>query len=193
MTFALKPTLTALLLLGTSINTSFSKVSAENDVAPSSVMESVYGNRIANGGFWRKFNDAYEEGNGQPRFWAQKWRFGPGNESVIVDAYQVSDENTCSGVIHIVYYYDQDENIIKSYGFGGHGMRASGRIQFDGSNTSNEATLTFPNSDDIRMRDHENHGDLSKVTVEVEIWNGENWVESAPAIWSRATTIAPCM
>ena len=156
------------------------------------VMQSVFANRLRDGGFWRQNNPDFAGEAHLPAYWMQVWRNGPGGEVVIADAIEVKGDGTCSPLIHLVFRYDPESDRIVSAAFGAGGLSGSGVMTYSGSQTSNEATLNLPGGGEMRMRDHEDHGAGDSVTVNVEIWDGETWTPGDPVTWHRSASGPGC-
>jgi len=156
------------------------------------VMQAVFGNRLRDGGSWRQDNPDYEEGSDTPAYWMQTWRNGPGDEVVLVDAYEVMADRSCSALIHIVYTFDRESGRIETHGFGANGMSGHGEMEHEGTVTSTEVTLRLPGGREVRMRDREDHGAGDEIAVRAETWNGEDWVAAPPVTWHRSTQGPPC-
>lgn len=166
--------------------------SAGQEPTAAEVMQSVFANRVRDGGFWRQDNEDFEEGADVPEYWMQVWRNGPGDEVVIFDAYAVMADNTCSALIHVVLTYDPESGRIRSDGYGANGMSAHGVMEFEGTVTSGEMTLQLPGGREMRMRDREDQGAPDRIVVEAETWDGEGWTRGEPATWHRSANGPPC-
>lgn len=182
----------ALLMVPVSLSVVATPPLASEDTRPEDVMQSVFGNRVRDGGFWRQDNQEFKEGLDVPQYWMQVWRSGPGGEVVIVDAYEVRANSTCSALMHIVYTYDQATGHIESHAFGAHGVTGHGVAEFKGTVTTNEATIRLPGGREVKMRDREDHGAAEAVLVEAETWDGKTWKPGKPATWRRSAHGLPC-
>jgi hypothetical protein len=171
--------------------TPVAEAAASQEASAAEVMQSVFANRVRDGGFWRQDNEAYEEGSDAPKYWMQVWRYGPGAAVVIVDAYAVG-ANDCSTLMHIVYSYDPATGGIRSNAFGLNGISGHGVVDFEGTVTRGEATILLPGGREIRMRDREDQGGAEEVVVEAETWDGEAWNPGSPATWRRSMEGLPC-
>jgi hypothetical protein len=182
----------ALLMVPVCLTTRATASAASEDATPQDVMQSVFGNRVRDGGFWRQDNQEFKDGVDVPRYWMQVWRNGPGGEVVIVDAYEVRANSACSALMHIVYTYDQATGHIESHAFGANGISGHGVAEFKGTVTTNEATIRLPGGREVKMRDREDHGAAEAVVVEAETWDGKTWKPGKPATWRRSTQGLPC-
>jgi len=181
----------ALLAMAVSPGTGAEPVAGQ-EVSAAQVMQSVFANRLRDGGYWRQDNPNFRDGADAPKYWMQVWRDGPGGEVVIVDAYAVKADNTCSAMIHIVYTYDRKSGRIHSRGFGANGISGHGVVEFDGTVTSTETTIQLPNGQEVRMRDREDQGAPEAVTIEAETWDGKDWTPDQSVTWRRSAKGLPC-
>jgi hypothetical protein len=165
---------------------------ASPDVSVTDVMQSVFANRVRDGGFWRQDNEAFEKDADVPRYWMQVWRNGPGSEVVIVDAYEVKANNTCSALVHIVYSYDREKGRIQSNAYGANGLFGHGVVKLEGTVTSSEITLQLPGGGERRMRERQNQWASEAVVVEAETWDGTAWAPGEPRTWHRSAQGLPC-
>lgn len=182
------------VLLSTAVNASTATADpvAGQEATPAEIMQSVFGNRLRDGGFWRQDNKDFKEGSDAPKYWMQVWRMGPGGEVVVVDAYEVNANNACSALMHIVYTYDQATGRIESHGFGANGVSGRGVIEFKGTVTTNEATIRLPGGREAKLRDREDHGASEAVVVESENWDGKAWKPGRSVTWRRSEQGLPC-
>lgn len=165
---------------------------AGQKATPAEIMQSVFGNRVRDGGYWRQDNAEFQDGAAVPKYWMQVWRSGPGGEVVIVDAYEVMASDSCTALMHIVYSFDPAAGRIESHGFGAHGISGHGVMEYQGTVTTNEATIRLPGGREVRMRDREDHGAAEAVVVEAETWDGKAWKPGKAATWRRSDEGLPC-
>jgi len=181
-----------LLVAGTGTLTTAAEPLAVQDGTAAATMQSVFANRLRDGGFWRQDNPEFEPGTIAPKYWMQVWSRGPGDEVVIVDAYEVRANNACTALIHIVYRYDRETGLIKSSAFGANGMSGQGVMEFEGTVTRSDVTLQLPGGGEMRMRDREDQGSGDVVVVEVEMWDGDGWTTGESTSWKRAAHGPEC-
>jgi hypothetical protein len=150
-------------------------------------LETAMGYYVEGAAAWRQENPAYEAGGEAPRFWIREYRWGPGRDVLLADAYAVFDGERCEPLIHFVHTWKAAEERVANQTFGANGMHLQGSSWRESpTNLVTEAEGRLPDGSSIRLRDV---SDLSNPHQYVSVghrWDGQAWVALDTARWERA-------
>lgn len=139
-------------------------------------------------GAWRQENPAYVGGGEAPRFWIREYRWGPGHDVLLADAFAVFDERRCEPLVHFVHTWEATEGRVAGQNFGANGMHFRSKGWRESPDTLvTEAEGRLPNGSTIRFRDVT---DLSNPLRSISVghrWDGGAWVAGDTARWDRAS------
>lgn len=152
-------------------------------------LETALGYYLDGTAAWRQENPAYVAGGEAPRFWIREYRWGPGRDVLLADAYAVFDRELCEPLVHLVHTWNSAEERVAVQNFGPAGMHLYGSSWHEppGSLVT-EAEGRLPDGTSIKHRDVSDLSNPNEYTSVGHRWDGEAWVVGDSARWERAST-----
>ena len=72
-------------------------------------LERLLGQFAQGAAAWRQDNTEYVQGGELPRYWIREYRWGPGRDVLLADAYAVFEGERCVPLVHLVHTWDAEQ------------------------------------------------------------------------------------
>jgi len=143
-------------------------------------------------GAWTQQNEDFSIGGDAPKYWLQIARRGPGDLSIVRDAYAVSEDGVCTLLNHSVSGWKAENQVAKAFGVSP-GILMEGEFSFPESNKAQlDMVISMPDGTSFEMRDLT---DFATIGVQsVQAWRKQNgeWALANAVEWVKSDQGNPC-